>query len=136
MNFHQQYSNLNLQLKDDTNVRRESRITGYCLTENCDGKIDSSLRNLYETGHFLCHVCVIMNQIVVTKQTCMEKYGVENAFQSEEKKEKSRQTFLKRHGVEYPTQSTEIKEKGKQTCIASVHELSPAVFKLKFAVEG
>lgn len=142
MNFQQQYSNLNLQLYDDTNVRRESRITGYCLTENCDGKIDSSLRNLYETGDFLCHVCVIMNRVVVTKQTCiarygvehssqsaevkekikqtcLKRYGVENAFQSEEKKEKSRQTCLKNHGVEYPMQSTEIKEKSKQACIAT-----------------
>lgn len=45
----------------------------------------------------------------------IEKYGVSNAFQSEEIKEKIKQTNLKKYGVEYSLQNKEIKEKSKQT---------------------
>ena len=51
------------------------------------------------------------------KQTCLEKFGVENPFQSEEVKEKSKQTMLERHGFEYPMQSEDVKNKSKQTCL-------------------
>ena len=137
-----QHPTLNLKLKDEANITRESRLIGDCITENYDGKIDCSLRRIHQGGALICHVCVITIRNVVTKQTCiarygvdspsqsaevkekmkqtcLKRYGVENAFQSEEKKEKSRQTCLTKHGVEYPMQSTEIKEKGKQTCIAT-----------------
>ena len=49
------------------------------------------------------------------KQTCLEKYGVEYAFQSNIVKEKSKQTCLKKYGVEHVAQVEEIKEKTKQT---------------------
>jgi hypothetical protein len=49
------------------------------------------------------------------KKTNLERYGVENTFQSEEKKEKSRKTNIKRYGVENPMQSEEIKERLRQS---------------------
>jgi hypothetical protein len=72
------------------------------------------------------------------KETCLDKYGVENPFQAKEIKEKIKQTnikkygnscplngeaqikmkketWLKNYGVENPQQSKEIKEKTKQT---------------------
>ena len=51
------------------------------------------------------------------KKTCLEKYGVENAFQSTEVKDKIKSTNLKRYGVENPIQSKEIQDKIKQTCL-------------------
>lgn len=45
----------------------------------------------------------------------LEKYGVENPFQSPEIKEQIKLTNLEKYGVEYPTQSLEIKEKTIQT---------------------
>ncbi len=56
---------------------------------------------------FLCKECQ-------TKQTNLERYGVENTFQNEEKKERIKQTNLERYGVEYPSQSNEIREKTKK----------------------
>ena len=35
-------------------------------------------------------------------KTCLEKYGVENPYQSEQVKDKIKQTCLKRYGVEHP----------------------------------
>lgn len=49
------------------------------------------------------------------KRTCVERFGVENAFQSEEIKKKIRQTNKTRYGKEYPGQVESIKEKKRQT---------------------
>ena len=51
------------------------------------------------------------------KQTCLEKYGVENPNQFNEFKEKSKQTCLEKYGVENPFSSEKIKEQIKQTCL-------------------
>lgn len=52
-----------------------------------------------------------------TKQTILERYGVENVFQSEEIKEKIKQTNLQRYGVEFISQSQQNPEKVKRTNI-------------------
>lgn len=49
------------------------------------------------------------------KQTNLKRYGVENPFQSEEKKQKSKQTMMLKYGVEHPLQSDEIQRKREQT---------------------
>ena len=38
----------------------------------------------------------------------MKNYGVENPFQSEEVKDKSKATFLENYGIEYSLQSQEV----------------------------
>jgi hypothetical protein len=49
------------------------------------------------------------------KQTCLDKYGVENAAKSLSVKEKSKQTCIERYGVEFIGQYEQQKEKSKQT---------------------
>ena len=51
------------------------------------------------------------------KQTCLDKYGVDNASKSEEVKEKIRQRHIELFGCENAFQSKEAKEKSKQTCL-------------------
>lgn len=55
------------------------------------------------------------NNLEQVKQTTLDRYGYENAFQVPEFKEKAKQTNLKRYGVESPGQSLEIREKANQT---------------------
>lgn len=59
------------------------------------------------------------NQLEETKvkyqQTCLEKYGVDNASKSEEVKEKIRQRHIELFGCENAFQSEEVKEKSKKT---------------------
>jgi len=55
------------------------------------------------------------NNRTKAKQTCINKYDVENPSQVEKIKEKKKNAFLKHYGVENPFQSEEIKEKMKQT---------------------
>ena len=59
------------------------------------------------------------------KQTCLEKYGVDNYAKSKEGKEKIKQTCLKKYGVEYSWQSNECKQKIKQTCLEKYGVDSP-----------
>jgi hypothetical protein len=49
------------------------------------------------------------------KGTVKERYGVENVFQSEVVKMKSRETMLATHGVDHPLRSEEIRAKVAQT---------------------
>lgn len=51
------------------------------------------------------------------KQTCLERFGVENPAQAASIKTKMKQTCLEKYGVENPYQSKTIKEKIKQTCL-------------------
>lgn len=49
------------------------------------------------------------------KEFCQENYGVDNVFQLEEVKEKSRQTCLKKYNVEYCMQDPTIQKKAMST---------------------
>ena len=51
------------------------------------------------------------------KQTCLEKYGVDNVAKSEQIKEKTRKTNQKRYGVDNAAKSKKSKSKAKQTCL-------------------
>ena len=49
------------------------------------------------------------------KQTCLEKYGVENVHQINSVKEKCKQTCLEKYGVDNPAKNELIKQKTKET---------------------
>ena len=62
----------------------------------------------YENGEYYCRKCK-------TKINNLEKWGVENVFQSKEIKEKIKKTNLKKWGVENPSQNGEINKKIKES---------------------
>lgn len=51
------------------------------------------------------------------KKICLEKFGVEYASQSKEVQEKCKQTCLERYGVECISQFPEFKQRKKETCL-------------------
>ena len=55
--------------------------------------------------------------VIIQKNNCLEKYGVESPFQLDSVKQKVRKTNLERHGVEYPMQSKKVRNKSKETCL-------------------
>lgn len=57
-------------------------------------------------------------RILKIKNTVFKRYGVENASQSQEIKDKKRKTSLIHYGVEYPLQSDEVKLKQKNTVLS------------------
>lgn len=59
---------------------------------------------------------IIENQdLEKSRQTCLEKYGVDHPQKSKEVREKSEKTNLEKYGYKTPLQSEEIKEKIRQT---------------------
>jgi len=63
------------------------------------------------------HIAKNVEIMKKSKDTLMEKYGVNNIFQTDEVKEKSAQTLLKNYGVNSATKSVIIRNRVKQTCI-------------------
>lgn len=61
------------------------------------------------------------NNLEKRKQTCLEKYGVENPFQDIEK---IKQSYISRYGVDNPNKVKEVREKIEQTCLEKYGETS------------
>ena len=51
------------------------------------------------------------------KDVCLVKYGVENPFQAEFVKEKSKKTLNEKYGVNHQMEIQEVKDKIKKTCL-------------------
>lgn len=51
------------------------------------------------------------------KDVCSIKYGVENPFQADFVKEKSKKTFNEKYGVDHQMHIQEVKDKIKKTCL-------------------
>lgn len=102
-------------------IRLWSRTHFKCKCSKCHEDKDILLLNLKLP--FICHKCIakINANKESTKErrkaTCLAKYGVENPFQSEEKKAKIRQTCKERYGVENCAQNSEVYAKVKKTNI-------------------
>lgn len=62
---------------------------------------EATRRLLKKETRLICSRCL-------ARKTCLEKYGVENASQLKEIKEKKKQTSLKHYGTENPMQSKEV----------------------------
>lgn len=67
-------------------------------------------RDVYKSGEWFCKPCkrIINNQ---------KKYGVDNVFQLESIKERSKETIREKYGVDYISQSEEIKKRIRKTNI-------------------
>ena len=55
------------------------------------------------------------NTLAVRKQTCLEKYGVDNSSKSTQAREKTKETWLEKYGVECYQQTKEFSDKWKST---------------------
>ena len=99
------------------------------------GKIYSkNFRDMYNYGAN-CDKCTEKKRQDKRKQTCLEKYGVENANKTKETRDKIKKTNLEKYGVEHPSQLQEIKEKVKQTCLDKYgveHPLQSNLIKERF----
>jgi hypothetical protein len=97
------------------NCNRDTRVSGSCLTENCDNCFEKNLRQLFNEGGPYCKKCTMNNRKIKCETTNLERYGVKNPFQNEYIKEKMRVTNLERYGVSNPVHNEDIKEKMRVT---------------------
>jgi len=108
----------------NSNITRDSRLDGICISENCNNLFNKSFRSLINTNGY-CKDCIkkrvskqkienvenMKNKVI---QTCMEKYGVSSFFESQEFKNKSKKTWMDKYGVDNPIKSNFIIEKRKK----------------------
>jgi len=129
-----------LENYSNINVNRETIIKAKCLTENCNENVEKYFRNIIENSCCYCNNCSNNNKQDKRKNTCLEKYGVENPKVLDEVKEKYKNTCLEKYGVktnlqlqsckeqikltnlekygvEYPQQNINIRDKSKITCL-------------------
>jgi hypothetical protein len=118
----------NLKLVSNYDViNRDTKIEGYCNTDNCNGTYKKAFRMLNEYKNFYCDSCLRLIKNEKMKNTCLEKYGyvtnllveeTKNKCHSEETYDKRRQTNLIKYGTKYPSQNQEIKQKIKKAHIS------------------
>jgi len=72
------------------------------------------------------YVCGIKLRQENIKKANLEKYGVENTFQSESVKSKIRDTNISKYGVENPAQCRMLRDKAVRTCIERYGVDNPA----------
>jgi len=104
------------------NIKDLSLYSSYKISVRCDycGKekeISYSRYNINTDEGKRKYACSSICSREKAKETCVNKYNVENPSQLEEIKNKKKDTCFNNHGVESPAQSNIIKEKMKQTCI-------------------
>lgn len=96
----------------------------YCTNSNSKNVLRKRLNTVGYENFLLCRPCAIkkgcknrtaedkQKSLEKRKQTCLEKYGVDNPFKD---KEKIKDAYLSKLGVENPSQLKKVKEKKKQT---------------------
>ena len=97
------------------------QISPYKVNVKCDicGKEKrisyfSYTRNIKKYNLYTCAKCATIK----IKKTNLEKYGVENVFQSKEIKNKIKKSNLVKYGVEYTSQTKKSRDKFKLTNIS------------------
>jgi len=84
----------------------------YC--QKCKG---ISIKNGTQEKYGVDNVFQLNSVKEKSKETCKEKYGVEHHLQNQEILEKQKNTIIEKYGVEYLMRSDKIKEKSKETCL-------------------
>lgn len=93
-----------------------SIVTTIC--DNCASEKGSEFRFYWEytnglNSKYYCNKCNSLKR----KETCLEKWGVDNPMKSEEVKSKLKNSLEKKFGVDSFSKTEEFKEKYKATCM-------------------
>jgi len=109
---------------DFTTIEKYNRNIKVNFICKCGNTHNKTFRVINYFGGF-CKICTNNNKLNKFKETCIEKYGKENPFQSQEIQNKIRQTCIERYNTEHPMQNPEIQNKIKQTCIEKYGKENP-----------
>lgn len=96
-----------------------------CLCDYCGEITYRTIKDLRKsliiTNKIACKNCKYLK----IKETNLNKFGVENPFQSKEIKEKIKDTMIEKYGVENISQSNIIKEQKIETCLKNFNTKFP-----------
>lgn len=83
-------------------------------------------RNLKEKPENFSKICRYCKSKETYRQTCLQKYGVENVSQLQKIKDKKKKTLLEKYGVSHNSQINEVKLKKEQTCLQHYGVTNPS----------
>jgi hypothetical protein len=95
-------------------ITRKSIVNFIC---NCGKECSKGIYYIFKSNNAICKKCSKDIALNKTKNTFIEKYGVENVFQANIIKDRIKKTLLEKYSVEYPSQNKEVRDKMKKTCI-------------------
>lgn len=81
----------------------------------CGEEAVKKFEMLYNYRYPYCETCSLKIKSEKCKQTCLEKYGVENAAMTAEVREKIEKTYMDKYGG-HPKRTKEVQDKWKKTC--------------------
>ena len=112
-----------LSLKESVyRIINDIEIRPICKSQNCNNPVKFTKNGF---NLFCSQQCYAKNDSNFSKQhvkdkikqTCLERYGVENGGASEISIQKAKNTFIKKYGVSNPNKTSEVRNKIKQTCL-------------------
>ncbi len=104
--------------------KNAKNLYNYEYCSNCKKPYTLSGETIYRRNKrgetlLLCVPCLILSKQNIryerSKQTNLDRYGVENPFQSEDIRQRIREIHIEKRGVENPMQSEEVKSKQRST---------------------
>jgi hypothetical protein len=98
------------------NLTKDIYLKSKCSYNNCENNVSKRFRELEKAGSY-CVNCIKTKANEFRKNTCLEKYGVENVVQKLEVKNKIKNTCIQKYGVETSFQSDKVKNKIKSKMI-------------------
>jgi len=103
------------------NVTRDTYLEGFCQYDNCELIFNKTFRQVKKTegSGVYCELCTKIIKMKKTKETCMNKYGVEHCLQVKEIREAGLNTIKEKYGVDNISQSEEIKQRKYDTCMSN-----------------
>ena len=119
------YKNLGYEIeyKKPISIKVEDLMPGtttkvICVCDKCGRESTCEFRFYFDytnglTTKYFCKSCSIQK----SKQTCIEKYGVDNPMKSEEVKSILKSSLLEKYGVEHYSMTDAYKSKYKKTCL-------------------
>lgn len=109
--------NMTVQQYYDTYLKKE--YDGICLYCGNPTKFVGVKRGY---NKYCCNKCSQLSDITKhkKKQTCLERFGVENSFQSQEKRIKIKNTMLQRYGVDSSLKLKHVRAKTIEAIASSV----------------
>ena len=118
-------NNKELQIDKEVNVDVSllSYTSNYIISTKCDNccsindiTIYSYNRNISNGGFYHCKKC----KNIKYKNTCIEKYGIDNFSKTSKFVEKSKNKYIEKYGVDNPMKNDEIKNR----MISTTHEIT------------
>jgi len=102
-----------------------------CRCDQCDATFQGQKRSFVLKHHFCCRSCWLKAKQpgglvdLLTKETLVKKYGVDNIMKLPENVKRSQETNIKKYGARYASMTDQIKHKAAKTCLKKYGCVSP-----------